>query len=343
MLSIISQPLFVYGNSGPERYLIMLSISDRSQPRVTSFAKKLVGSTFALLSLANFAPGPRPALAVEPSAVEPSAVAPSIAKSPEKSAPLSPNKTAEPGVSSSAETQPLSVEVLNEAFKGYTACFVEAGPDHKNYVMYNPELAKERLSPCSTFKIPNSLIGLETGVLKDENHPMKWDGVKHQIEAWNQDQTLQSAVTNSVVWYFQNEATLVGKQRMQHYLNLINYGNKDISGGLTTFWLDSSLKISANEQVDFIERLERSKLPFSQRSIDITKKLILLKTTDKGELHGKTGSGRDKETKGLGWFVGYVIHDGKPYYFATNIQGPGAWGPKAREMTIALLTKQGLL
>jgi beta-lactamase class D len=239
--------------------------------------------------------------------------------------------------------EPISVETLNETFKGYRACFVEVGPDKKNIVRYNPEQAEERLSPCSTFKIPNSLIGLETGVLKDENHPMKWDGVKHHIESWNQDQTLKSAVANSVVWYFQNEATLVGSQRMQHYLNLIGYGNNDISGGLTTFWLDSSLKISANEQVEFIERLVESKLPFSQRSIDITKNLILLKTTDKGELHGKTGSGRDREKAGLGWFVGYVIHDGKPYYFATNMQGPGAWGIKAREITIDLLTKQGLL
>ncbi len=242
-----------------------------------------------------------------------------------------------------SDRQPLTVDVLDDAFKGYKGCFIEVGPDHKSCVLYNPEVAKERLSPCSTFKILNSMIGLETGVLKDENHPMKWDGVKHDIEPWNHDQTLKSAVANSVVWYFQKEAELVGKQRMQHYLNLVGYGNGDMSGGLTTFWLESSLKISAEEQVEFLEKLEQSKLPFSQRTINIAKELINLKTTKSGELHGKTGSGKAATIPRLGWFVGYVIHDGKPYYFATNIRGEGAWGKKAREITEFLLTKQGLL
>jgi bla regulator protein BlaR1 len=259
------------------------------------------------------------------------------------------NATPNPSISTTSGSTPptaVSQEFLAKEFKTYTACFVETGPDRKNYLLYNPEQAKVRLTPCSTYKILNSLIGLECGVLKDENHPMKWDGVKHNIESWNHDQTLQSAVSDSVVWYFQNVAKEIGNQRMQHYLNLVGYGNGDMSGGLTTFWLESSLKISAEEQVDFIERLQRSKLPFSQRTMEITKKLIFLKATDKGELHGKTGSSKGPNSQAkasLGWFVGYVIHDGKPYYFATNIRGPGAWGKRARAITEEILEKQGLL
>ena len=181
--------------------------------------------------------------------------------------------------------------------------------------------------------------------MKDENHPMKWDGTIHDIEPWNHDQTLKSAVANSVVWYFQNVAREVGEQRMQHYLNLVDYGNNDISGGITKFWLNSTLKISADEQVDFIERLERSKLPFSQRTMEITKNLILLKTTEKGKFYGKTGSSGEHGPNGdpLGWFVGYVIHDDKPFYFAVNLEGKDVWGKKARAIVEEVLVKQGLL
>jgi len=239
---------------------------------------------------------------------------------------------------------------LDQIFSGYKGCFVQKEPVRYTNNSYNFELAKEPISPCSTFKIVNSLIGLETGVLKDENHPMKWDGVEHTIKPWNQDQTLKSAVQNSVVWYFQNVAKEIGAQRMQHYLNLFDYGNKDISGGITRFWLESSLKISAFQQLNFLDRLQSSQLPLSQRTINITKEVLFLKETPKGRLYGKTGSGtgdtksfKSPEDCNLGWFVGWVVTKDGTYPFATNIRGKGAWGKKAREITETILEKQGLL
>ena len=243
-------------------------------------------------------------------------------------------------------------ELLNEKFKGFKACFVEDDEAGSRVINWHKELAKERQSPCSTFKIMNSMIGLETGVLKDENHFMKWDGVKHDIAPWNHDQTLESAVSESVVWYFQNVAKEVGSERMQHYLNLVDYGNKDITGGITKFWLESTLKISALEQLDLMRRLYTSKLPFSPRTLDITRKIIHLKHTDKGDLYAKTGSGTGGKPfesnqvnpqLQLGWFVGYVVHDGKAHYFACNMIGPGAFGKKARAITEEILSEQGLL
>ena len=241
---------------------------------------------------------------------------------------------------------------LAEKLKSFQACFIEEDEAGNSVIDYHGELAKERLSPCSTFKIMNSMIGLETGVLKDENHFMKWDGVEHDIEPWNHDQTLKSAVKESVVWYFQNVAREVGPERMQHYINLVGYGNGDISGGITKFWLESTLKISASEQLDLMRRLYTSKLPFAPRTLDITRELIHLKHTDKGDLYAKTGSGtggtplESKQVNPehqLGWFVGYVVSGGKAHYFAANMRGPGAFGKKLRAITEEILAEQGLL
>ena len=239
---------------------------------------------------------------------------------------------------------------LDQLFSGYKGCFVQKEPVRLTNNSYNFELAKEPLSPCSTFKIVNSLIGLETGVLKDQDHPMKWDGVEHTIKPWNQDQTLKSAVQNSVVWYFQKVAKEIGEQRMQHYLNLFDYGNKDISGGITRFWLESSLKISAFQQLNFLDKLQSSHLPLSQRTINITKEVLFLRESPLGKLYGKTGSGtgdiksfKSPEDCNLGWFVGWVVTKNGTYPFATNIRGKGAWGKKAREITEKILEKQGLL
>ncbi len=228
--------------------------------------------------------------------------------------------------------------------KFQSACFELLDCKSGKAYRYNRKQCAKRLPPCSTFKIFNSLCGLESGVLKDENHLMKWDGEKRFIDSWNQDQTLQSAVTNSCVWYFQKVAQGVGAERMKKYLSSCHYGNEDISGGLTEFWLGNSLVISADEQVDFIKRLYFDELPFSKRSMKIVKQITEVKKTGLGELHGKTGSDYKNEKWILGWFVGYVLHKGQAYVFACNLEAEdGAKGAKAREICQSILQEAGLL
>ena len=209
---------------------------------------------------------------------------------------------------------------------------------------FNPERAGRPQPPCSTFKIPNALIGLETRVLSGPEHAMKWDGTHYEIESWNQDQTLRTAIRWSVVWYFQRVAASIGEQRMRQFLHAIPYGNEDISGGLTRFWLDSSLLISADEQVEFMRRLATGDLPFSVRSLETVRELLRLEETERGVLRGKTGTaGGGASHAALGWFVGYVQHAGDNYPFATNIEGPGASGPRAREIAEQILKHKRLL
>lgn len=204
-------------------------------------------------------------------------------------------------------------------------------------------LCAERLSPCSTFKIPNSLIGLETGVIADEGFVIKWDGVKRDREEWNRDHSLASAIKVSVVWYYQELARRVGQERMQKLLSAIPYGNGDTSSGIDTFWLGRSLRISPEEQIAFLDRLRASKLPFSERSQRIVRDILVQERTPSLVYRGKTGSCGGGTAPDHGWWVGWVEKEGKPTLFAMLLRGPGAWGPEARRLTEVQLRKRGLL
>jgi len=246
------------------------------------------------------------------------------------------------GLMSSANAATLVVrENFGKYFEGFTTgTFVIYDEAKDQYIVFNEPQSTSRLSPCSTFKIYNSLAGLETGVLDQEDVYtfVKWDGTQYMFPGWNHDQTLASATKDSVVWYFQKLASQIGTERMQAFLDKIEYGNRDISGGLTTFWLRSSLQISAREQVDLLHRLYSGNLPVSPENIAIVKKNITLSENNGVRFMGKTGSGFQDDKFILGWFVGCVEKQGNRYFFATNIQAPdGATGGKSREIMKLIL------
>jgi bla regulator protein BlaR1 len=235
-------------------------------------------------------------------------------------------------------------EDLSTYFSGYDGCFVLYDPEDNNYTIHNKEKSIKRLPPNSSFKIYNSLIGLESGVLKDENTLFQWDGTKHSIEVWNQDHTLASAFSNSVVWYYKQLASQVGEKTMQEYIDKIEYGNKDISGGIDRFWLQSSIKISPMEQIELLRKFYNYELPFKKENIDVVKKIMILSNENGIVFRGKTGSGMKDGKYINGWFVGYVEKEGKVYLFATNIEAvQEADGKKAKEITIELLKAKNLL
>lgn len=238
---------------------------------------------------------------------------------------------------------PSETKDLSSFFKGYEGSFVLYSLTDNRYLRFNEEKCGKRLSPCSTFKIMNSLIGLETGVLKDENTMYKWNGTDYPFKDWNRDHTLTTAIKYSVVWYYQKMASQIGEKRMQKFLNSVDYGNKNISGGLTTFWLHSSLLISPDEQVKFLTKLYRNQLPFKKRNMETVRKIIVQKESKNFTFSGKTGSAIIDGKMTIGWFVGYVKKDGKEYVFATNIEAKdGSSGAKAREISIEILKSMGL-
>jgi|WetSurMetagenome_2_1015567.scaffolds.fasta_scaffold24520_4 beta-lactamase class D len=233
---------------------------------------------------------------------------------------------------------------FSKFFEGYSGAFVLYDVNNKYYIRHNEAQCNKRLSPCSTFKIPSSLIALETGVATDENFLLKWDGTKQWMESWNRDHTLKTAFANSVVWYYRELARRIGEEKMKYYVQKINYGNMDISGGIDKFWLMSSIEISANEQVEFLLKLYKNELPFSERTFNIVKDIMTLEKTDAYVLRGKTGSSGDKENYSQGWFVGYITHENNAFIFATNIIATEkANGFKAKEITYEILKNLKLM
>lgn len=216
--------------------------------------------------------------------------------------------------------------------------------DQNRYIRYNPERCDQRFLPASTFKILNSLIALETGVIPDENYRIEWDGTRYDNAAWNQDHTMQTAFQNSVVWYYRAVARRVGIEKIQHYVDLTDYGNQDTSGPADLFWLEGGLRISADEQVELLQRLYQDDLPFSARSMKIVRDLMVVEQDETHRLSGKTGSGQ-VDGIWVGWFVGYLETQGNVYYFAANIAGTEdrMYGVEAREIVKDILHALDLL
>jgi beta-lactamase class D len=231
-------------------------------------------------------------------------------------------------------------------FAGRDACFeLYDLKTSRRVVRTNPRRCAMRTSPCSTFKVPLALMAYDAGILADESSSMKWDGTKFSRDSWNQDQTAASWMKYSVVWFSQRLTPLLGMDRVRAYLSKFDFGNKDMSGGLTRAWLESSLKISPDEQLRFWERFWRETLPVSQHAFEMTKRITRVDTSSSGwTLNGKTGSG----DAGLGWFVGHVSRGDREYVFVTAYTDrekssdtrPPGW--IARDITKSILEKLGL-
>ncbi len=210
---------------------------------------------------------------------------------------------------------------LSKFFQGHDGAFVVYDKNKDEYIRYNPDRCAQKFLPASTFKIPNALIGLETGVIPDSNFVIKWDGKPEQVKEWERDHDLKSGIYYSVVWYFQELARRVGRERMQHWLDTLNYGNKTIGDKIDFFWLNNSLRISADEQVEFLKKLYSEELPFSKRAMDIVKDILPAERLGVATLKSKTGTGHSNPDHFIAWLVGYVEKQGDVYLFAFNIDG----------------------
>jgi beta-lactamase class D len=234
---------------------------------------------------------------------------------------------------------------LGAHFQGFRSALVLRDVTAGRTVRHGVPLARARASPCSTFKIPSSLIGLETGVIADASFALEWDGVRRPREEWNRDHDLRSAMKHSVVWYYQELARRVGPDRMRQWVSALHYGNEDISGGVDRFWLGSSLRISPDEQVDFLARLHAGQLAASARSIAIVKDILVQEPPGPGIVYrGKTGSCQDPgATDPHGWWVGSIEREGRQFLYAALVEGPGASGMVCRPMAEKALAALGVL
>lgn len=228
---------------------------------------------------------------------------------------------------------------LSSYFGNYDGSFVLYNMSGNSWNIYNEANATMRVSPDSTYKIYTALFGLENGIITPENSSRKWNGKNYPFEAWNADQNLQSAMDSSVNWYFESIDKQLGASTIKAYLQQTGYGNETISGDLSSYWMQSSLKISPVEQVELLKDLYQNNFSFTPANVHAVKNSIHLITSENGDFYGKTGTGRINDQDINGWFIGFIESQNNTYFFATNIQSEQhATGSKASDITFSILS-----
>lgn len=202
-------------------------------------------------------------------------------------------------------------------------CFTLLNNADGDIIVYNMALDTQRFTPASTFKIVNSLIGLQTGAITNDKMVIKWDGIKKR-EAWDKDMDMNEAFKVSSVPYYQEIARRIGKDTMQQWIDSIGYGNKNINGPIDSFWLNNQLKISPDEQLGLLKKLYFDQLPFRKSVQQMVRDVMLQENNTAYKLSYKTGWGFDEQGKAIGWQVGWIEENKHVYFFVTFVKAPDA-------------------
>lgn len=244
---------------------------------------------------------------------------------------------------------------LKKYFDDLNGTIIFYNPENEKYIVYNEQLSEKPSSPCSTFKIFSTYVGLLTNHIDPENSLRRWNGTKYWMNEWNRDIDLDNAFKYSCVWYYRRVIDDIGQETMQQYLNEYNYGNKDISdwkGDLNTnelsydlkgFWIESSLKISPKEQTQVISKIFANLQKANNQAVINEMKHVMLayENTDQNlKIYGKTGYGVVNDEPADAWFVGMYEVNGKTNYFALRLDNPKnaeSTSVKAKEIAINII------
>lgn len=258
--------------------------------------------------------------------------------------------TEEQNKSSSLETElqqksPTLIEVnYNDCFKGFQGCAIFYNSDTYEYKLYNKTACEKQFSPCSTFKIISTLLGLENKIINSNESKMGYNGTKYPIEEWNSDLSLKEAFKFSCVWYYKKVIDAVGEQKTKETLDKLCYGNCDISqwngsnlnpsSDINGFWLESSLKISPKEQVEVLAKIFDGNTTFKTNNIEITKQIMFIDKISNYSVFGKTGTGTNNA-----WFTGIIENGTTKHYFAVHLEDNNVSGKQAKEIALNIINK----
>ena len=206
--------------------------------------------------------------------------------------------------------------------KNVEGCFTMLNNTDGKITVYNMAMDTSRVTPASTFKIVNSLIGLQSGAITNEQMIIKWDGVTRRIPEWNKDMDMKEAFKVSCVPYYQEVARRIGRDTMQQWVDSIGYGNKDISGPIDSFWLNNHLKISPDEQLGLLKKLYFDQLPFRKSVQQSVREVMLQEDNTAYRLSYKTGWGFDEQKNNIGWIVGWIEENRHVYFYAMLVKSP---------------------
>ena len=206
--------------------------------------------------------------------------------------------------------------------KNVDGCFTLLNNADGSVMVYNMALDTMRLTPASTFKIPNSLIALQTGIATSDSMVIKWDGIKRWNDDWNKDMNMREAFKTSNVAYYQEIARRIGRDTMQTWLDSLGYGNRKIGSYIDSFWLNNDLKVSADEQLGMLKRLYFDQLPFRKSVHETVKSMMLQEDNNLYKLSYKTGWGFDEQKNNIGWMAGWIEENRHVYFFVTLVKSP---------------------
>ena len=239
-------------------------------------------------------------------------------------------------------SEPSSTIVFNDAAynkiesafqkRRINGCFILYDVENDTSIIYNQPRTVQQYLPASTFKIPNSLIALECGVIEDENEIIPWDSIERFVPAWNKDHNLRSGIKYSVVWLYKELARRIGDEHMQNWVSKINYGNTKISKEIDNFWLVGDLRISPMEQLKFLKRFSAGDLPFKKEHIKTVQEILVADQNDKYIFRAKTGWADFGQP--VGWYVGYIVYGGRSFIFVNNIDVNRNEDAKARKAIV---------
>ena len=206
--------------------------------------------------------------------------------------------------------------------KNVDGCFTMLNNTDGQITVYNMALDTVRTLPASTFKIVNSLIGLQTGRITGDDMIIKWDGIKRSHEEWNKDMDMKEAFKVSNVAWYQQVARRIGADTMKLWIDSLSYGNKNTSGPVDSFWLNNTLKISPDEQLGLMKRLYFDQLPFRKSVQQTVRNVMLQEDNTAYKLSYKTGWGFDEAHNSIGWLVGWIEENRHVYFFVTLVKSP---------------------
>lgn len=252
----------------------------------------------------------------------------------------------------STPSETTTIVDYSSYFKGINGTAIFYTPENNHYTVYNQSLSEKRSSPCSTFKIFSTYVGLSSHKLDPNNSLRKWNGTIYWYDAWNKDIDLDTAFKTSCVWYYRQVIDEIGQDTMQKYIDKFDYGNKDISDwdgktdldddprDLKGFWLETSLKISPLEQVQLLNRL----FSINENPMALAKlKELMLVYEDNNtglKIYGKTGFGKVNGENTDAWFTGfYEINNQRTYYSVRldDPKNPQALSSTAKEIAINII------
>ena len=235
-------------------------------------------------------------------------------------------------------------QILDESknFGSNSGSFVMYSMKKDKYYIYNEKESRKRYSPDSTYKIYLALFGLDRHIISDKNSRMSWNHNHYPFDSWNKDQDLNTAIQNSVNWYFERISNQLSKNYTSDQLKQLNYGNKNL-GSYKAYWLEDSLKISNLEQVIVLKNMMEQNNHFSKNEKKQLSSSLLIRKNENYALYGKTGTGIVNGKYNNGWFVGYVITNHDKYYFSTHLSDEKASGENAKFINEKILKEMGVL